>query len=440
MLALVALLLVITKPSSETAFGCNLNDVTDEEREQALSYHNDLRSQLALGSLDYYEASWGPAANMYQLTWSCSLEQTVSNAIQGCPSSPSVPEEYGLNVQIWTLTTPSNFLLESLAVWQSQYADSTPTNVVDSKIPDFAQMINAKTLTVACSKQKCSDTLAIAACIYDQPRLKEGDEIFEEGAACSSNADCTTYTPATCNSTSGLCAVEVSTTTPPTGAAATTTPSSGAGATATPPNAHPNPAINQICPANGHMNDRIRTRALDMINYRRSQLANGLVQKFNGNYLPKAGNMVQLKYDCSLENSADTHAKTCSRTNSNAAADIGETIKNADVSTTVTTRVEGMGEAVKVWWRKIKTETVSIGMAVTFKSQHVNAPIRTFTTLAWATTTRIGCGVEKCNGFFFIVCHYQPRGNIVNSVIYQTGEPCTRCPSGAACATPLCVL
>ncbi|VDP05451.1 unnamed protein product [Heligmosomoides polygyrus] len=67
-----SLLKVITKPSSETAFGCNLNDVTDEEREQALSYHNDLRSQLALGSLDYYEASWGPAANMYQLVRGCS--------------------------------------------------------------------------------------------------------------------------------------------------------------------------------------------------------------------------------------------------------------------------------------------------------------------------------------------------------------------------------
>ncbi|VDO18973.1 unnamed protein product [Heligmosomoides polygyrus] len=56
--------------------------------------------------------------------------------------------------------------------------------------------------------------------------------------------------------------------------------------------------------------------------------------------------------------------------------------------------------------------------------------------MAWATTTRLGCGSEQwsilsTNRIVF-------RGNIVRSRVYDPGEPCSKCPTGTYCVSPLC--
>ena len=35
-----------------------------------------------------------------------------------------------------------------------------------------------------------------------------------------------------------------------------------------------------------------------------------------------------------------------------------------------------------------------------------------YTQVAWSTTTRVGCGFQSCNGTDFVVCRYDPAGNI----------------------------
>ncbi|KAK6056893.1 hypothetical protein COOONC_05595 [Cooperia oncophora] len=62
------------------------------------------------------------------------------------------------------------------------------------------------------------------------------------------------------------------------------------------------------------MNDRLRQKALDMHNYRRSNLAQGSVRKNNMNLLPSATNMIRLRYDCSLESSARLSVERCTET------------------------------------------------------------------------------------------------------------------------------
>lgn len=55
-------------------FGCGIEFMSDAEREQALNFHNQLRSEVALGNvLQYvdYDDYYGPASNMYKLVRSC---------------------------------------------------------------------------------------------------------------------------------------------------------------------------------------------------------------------------------------------------------------------------------------------------------------------------------------------------------------------------------
>ncbi|VDL82072.1 unnamed protein product [Nippostrongylus brasiliensis] len=198
--------------------------------------------------------------------------------------------------------------------------------------------------------------------------------------------------------------------------------------------------VNQICPGNANMNDRIREKALMMHNYRRSLLANGQVAKNNGNYLPAGANMIQLKYDCNLEKTAKAHADTCSFGYSSAASTVSENIARIPKTATVVNRINATSEAVKSWWKNVRTQSVNIGMQVTFKQKHVGQPIEAFIKMAWANTRNIGCGGKLCGNDFFIVCQYTPKGAIAGQVVYQKGNPCSACPAATYCSSPLCVV
>ncbi|VDM77354.1 unnamed protein product [Strongylus vulgaris] len=54
--------------------------------------------------------------------------------------------------------------------------------------------------------------------------------------------------------------------------------------------------------------------------------------------------------------------------------------------------------------------------------------------MAWATTYRLGCAVVTCPEYTYGVCQYGPAGNRLNSKIYITGEPCSRCPKLFTCS------
>uniref|UniRef100_A0A183FG30 SCP domain-containing protein n=1 Tax=Heligmosomoides polygyrus TaxID=6339 RepID=A0A183FG30_HELPZ len=162
----------------------------------------------------------------------------------------------------------------------------------------------------------------------------------------------------------------------------------------------------------------------------RSQLAKGDVAKFNGNKLPRAANMIKLRYDCELEKAAFAHAATCSNSNSDQglSSDIKRNIQMVLQSTVSgITLLDTVRELRKTWWKQIRVQTQAIGFG-----------LDTILQMAWATTSRLGCGVASCSGGFFVVCHYQPGGNVVNTQVYAPGDPCSNCPTGTYCVSPLC--
>uniref|UniRef100_A0A7I4YTL0 SCP domain-containing protein n=1 Tax=Haemonchus contortus TaxID=6289 RepID=A0A7I4YTL0_HAECO len=187
------------------------------------------------------------------------------------------------------------------------------------------------------------------------------------------------------------------------------------------------------------MNDRIRANALMAHNYRRSRLAQGLVENKRGRTLPPATNMLQLLYDCNLETSAVMAAMKCSATGSSSLpSDVQENhylVPKGEAQY----RKDAIIEGVKKWWSQIRIDG-GIGQGVTYTQFNVGKPISWFTRMAWATTQTFGCGVRSCGNRWSVVCHYKPGGNKLNEHIYIKGEACSRCPSNTFCdpSTKLC--
>ncbi|KAK6053866.1 hypothetical protein COOONC_08631 [Cooperia oncophora] len=60
--------------------------------------------------------------------------------------------------------------------------------------------------------------------------------------------------------------------------------------------------------------------------------------------------------------------------------------------------------------------------------------------MAWHSSVRLGCAIQRCPQFYVVVCQYGPGGNVIGEAIYDVGPTCSRCPTGTSCeqATGLC--
>ncbi|CAJ0595912.1 unnamed protein product [Cylicocyclus nassatus] len=233
------------------------------------------------------------------------------------------------------------------------------------------------------------------------------------------------------------------------GSGGTTTGGTGAGETTTAAGektteAPVPPATNQMCPNNRRTNDKIRKKALDMTNWRRSVLAQGQVEKRNGVYMPTAANMQKLRYDCDLELIARDRAEACEALGSEAnTADYQENryyIPKSDVASAEAPRVDAMAASIKEWWKRVRLDE-PIGLQCYFRAKHESLQVRTFTRMAWANTNKMGCTVQECGDQWHAVCLYSPPGNKVEERIYIPGTTCTMCPAGTSCdrSLGLCV-
>ncbi|PIO67629.1 SCP-like protein, partial [Teladorsagia circumcincta] len=84
-------------------------------------------------------------------------------------------------------------------------------------------------------------------------------------------------------------------------------------------------------------------------------------------------------------------------------------------------------QAVKKFWHVIKSSS-GINRKVRFTAQlEGRSSLLSFTQMAWASTTKFGCGVKLCQNNYVVVCRYSPRGNIVNQNIYNVGKTCSEC-------------
>ncbi|KHJ83430.1 hypothetical protein OESDEN_16873 [Oesophagostomum dentatum] len=66
------------------------------------------------------------------------------------------------------------------------------------------------------------------------------------------------------------------------------------------------------------------------------------------------------------------------------------------------------------------------------------APLK-FTQMAWARSSRIGCGVAAGDPAIFVVCRYSAKGNVIGQNVYRTGTPCSACDTACSANGVLCL-
>ncbi|KHJ81439.1 hypothetical protein OESDEN_18875 [Oesophagostomum dentatum] len=74
-------------------------------------------------------------------------------------------------------------------------------------------------------------------------------------------------------------------------------------------------------------------------------------------------------------------------------------------------------------------------MYVTYFANKKNSPT-SFTQMAWARSSKIGCGIGDCGTSTVVVCRYREKGNIIDQSVWQVGNPCSACIYGCSSASP----
>ncbi|EYC29615.1 hypothetical protein Y032_0006g3072 [Ancylostoma ceylanicum] len=425
---------------------CPLEKATSIVRRNLMLYdHNLYRSRIAQGLAIHSGSTPLPrGSNFHKVEWSCELEELASVAVRGCPTKRTPNDTYGQNYEFFE--TEDTFDLENpyplaLERWVSpimsrHFGNDAVTFNRDRDLQSFANMIRANTTSIGCSHSRCGSFAAIA-CFYNSPDIQDGGLIYNNGEGCRADADCITYAGSTCDAESGLCVDPRSTVVPETIPNITDSNSTDSSASSSSSSTEqPTAAVlmtqtngsNTICPQNLGMIDDFRKMVLVMHNYRRSELARGLVRRVGGNPLPPAANMVKLRYNCALEAFAISHAATCTFNESDSSnrLDTGENVAMVSPEQAVTYQ-GAIHYSIKQWWWPIRKQYGVMGKKVTFKHKHQGQPISHFSQvwfyglwhlmcratlnfqISWAKTHEVGCGVVKCGDDYSVVCRYIPR-------------------------------
>ncbi|PIO77607.1 SCP-like protein [Teladorsagia circumcincta] len=396
---------LLNQEGEAETFVCSNSGISDSLRLLFLNAHNEARLSVAQGLEPNKCGSLPSAKNMYKLQWDCSLEQKAQDYIANCPTSMGSFTGLSQNLQSYTgitaLTNIADQVASALTSWWGkvrQYGSTDPDNkYVDSNLYTFAND-RANFLAHTCT-----------GCFVERIGYYTNGVMWENGTACSSASDCTTYPGSTC--AGGLCVIELEV---------------------------PDAGTNTMCPSNANMTDATRQKFLDTHNYLRSRLANGLEPDALGGNAPKASKMLKMVYDCSVEASAIKHSKKCVYEHSASADRVGlgenlymTTMLNAD-------RVSSAAESSQLWWDELKEYGVGPANNLTQELwDRPNMAIGHYTQMAWDRTYRLGCSIQHCPTFTYAVCQYGPPGNYMNQLIYTTGEPCTSdagCPGAYTCS------
>ncbi|CCD66912.1 SCP domain-containing protein [Caenorhabditis elegans] len=420
-LAVVLLLACLERAVAQT-FGCSNTKINDQARKMFYDAHNDARRSMAKGLEPNKCGLLSGGKNVYELNWDCEMEAKAQEWADGCPSSfQTFDPTWGQNYATYMGSIADPLPYASMAVngWWSEIRTvglTDPDNkYTNSAMFRFANMANGKASAFGCAYALCAGKLSIN-CIYNKIGYMTNAIIYEKGDACTSDAECTTYSDSQCKN--GLCY-----------------------------KAPQAPVVETftMCPSVTDQSDQARQNFLDTHNKLRTSLAKGLEADgiAAGAFAPMAKQMPKLKYSCTVEANARTWAKGCLYQHSTSAQrpGLGENLYMISINNMP--KIQTAEDSSKAWWSELKD--FGVGSDNILTQAVFDRGVGHYTQMAWEGTTEIGCFVENCPTFTYSVCQYGPAGNYMNQLIYTKGSPCTAdadCPGTQTCsvAEALCVI
>ncbi|XP_077539403.1 scoloptoxin SSD976-like [Haemaphysalis longicornis] len=203
------------------------------------------------------------------------------------------------------------------------------------------------------------------------------------------------------------------------------------GATAT-PLVWPTPlTVNLVVPGDyGTYNDTVclavspeeASHITHIHNQLRGIVATGLLKN-----LPPAADMHRLNYDLGLAWRAQVHSQSCKFQH----GCLGCGKIQGFMGQNLFLAPEGSwAVALMTWFNEFQQAGPDIIRNYYFSPSNAH-----FTQMLWSRNTKVGCGATECPelGGRYLVCNYEPGGNLVGQPVYHEGYPCSQCPEGNQC-------
>ncbi|XGW24657.1 hypothetical protein V3C99_006243 [Haemonchus contortus] len=209
-----------------------------------------------------------------------------------------------------------------------------------------------------------------------------------------------------------------------------TTPGTTMASTAT---ATPGPTTTPGTPLT--MTEAVRDKIINMHNYRRSRLAQGLVPNgTSGKNLPQGTDIAQMQYNQTLEDAAQKYANTCPTGISPVSSREGMGEIYQSLPSNTLTLMDAIEMALKASWHPIMVIGFDPNLEFTDSTLHLSTAPLMFTQMAWGATYQVGCGATRCSDNTTVICRYNPSGNIPGQTIYTAGSTCSACPGDCTTA------
>uniref|UniRef100_T1JAR1 Cysteine-rich venom protein n=1 Tax=Strigamia maritima TaxID=126957 RepID=T1JAR1_STRMM len=116
---------------------------------------------------------------------------------------------------------------------------------------------------------------------------------------------------------------------------------------------------------------------------------------------------------------------------------IHRTRKTAELAKNLNDTSSEWKRIIQIWGKPKVKISESVRKSYVSKEAH-----NTYSQVIWAESQYVGCGfisfVNTNQVVKMYVCNYGPAGNMLEEPIYQSGAPCSACPTNSTCSSGLC--